>query len=180
MRARGDQALQAGIDPGSEAFEGPGSEQREIARLAEDGLVDGQETLGAQDHEPDRARDRLAVGHHELEVLLHWADARGAQERLGDPGVLGARIDEHARHGCEALRLAKARELGVDAEGAHAAFHGGRMVAHPKTGRAASGFHAETLRSHTLGRLPTRGAVADEERRSVGSSYFGGATPTSR
>src|SRR5688572_15156323 len=43
MRARGDQALQAGVHAGAEACERPCAEQREVAGLAEDGLVDGLE-----------------------------------------------------------------------------------------------------------------------------------------
>ena len=96
MGSRGshDQPLLPGIDVGVEPFDGPGSQQGEIAGLGEDDLIHGLELAALDDGHPHVSSDVLAVGHHEELVALERLDTEGVQVGFGEPGHLGAGVDE--------------------------------------------------------------------------------------
>lgn len=120
MRPGGDQPAAAGVDARAESFECASSQERQIARLRENDLVHRFEIADAEDGVAGRARDALAVGHDEDQILLLDAHAGRAKLERGEPRELRACVHEQATdHG----RLAPASDvshLATDVKRAHA------------------------------------------------------------
>src|SRR5207247_984923 len=88
------QAAAGRLDGEIEALQGPCAEQREIARLRENDLIDGEVLVQPDDAEADAAGDTLAVGEDEAHILLFPPDSDSLERLLGDPGELAPGIDE--------------------------------------------------------------------------------------
>src|ERR1043166_6823924 len=103
---RRNQPLLPCIDTGAETLQSAGAEQCEVARLAEDHLINRLESGGAPDGVADGPRPPLAVGHPEPEVLLHDTNSRPFERGLRNPCEFRPGIDEQFRYAHHLARLA--------------------------------------------------------------------------
>ena len=97
QRAGGDEFFPARIHREAEALQRAGTEEQQVALFGEHDLVHREALFHPHDGEPYASRDALAVGHHELEVLLLAIDLEFFEHRLRHPCVCAAGIDEQTR-----------------------------------------------------------------------------------
>src|SRR5947209_14190477 len=75
MRTGGNQFLLARIHHRTKPLQGPGAEQRQIARLCKHHFIDCFESIDAQDGVTDGARDGLAIGHEKGNIFFRHLNA---------------------------------------------------------------------------------------------------------
>ncbi|HXJ35475.1 MAG TPA: hypothetical protein VMS22_15685 [Candidatus Eisenbacteria bacterium] len=120
-RTRRDQPAPSRVDDEVQPFERVRAEELRVSRLGEDDLVDREVPVQPDDREADAARDVLAVGEDEGDVLLLASDAEPLEGALGDPGELASRVDEQLRHDGRSAAIDGVLDLALHVEAAHRA-----------------------------------------------------------
>src|SRR5207302_8683423 len=151
-----DQALAAGIDRGIEALQRACAEQGEVARAAEDDLVDGLEVAAADHRDADVTRDPAPIRHHEVLIALEHVDPDRAQQALGEPRHLGAGVHEDLTDARPPGLPARPADLDVHAERAHGPADSGTRVAHgdPRHNARPASMAREVTRTCATRRSP--------------------------